>query len=50
MIDIGRRWVQKRLGCEQGPQQRETGTTVSTSTASWGGAPTKRNWDIMVFD
>ncbi|WP_262854445.1 hypothetical protein [Staphylococcus marylandisciuri] len=33
-----------------GPQQRETGKPVSTSTASWCGAPTKRYWDIMVFD
>ncbi|WP_262853404.1 hypothetical protein [Staphylococcus marylandisciuri] len=29
-----------------GPQHRETDNSVSTSTASWGGAPTKRNWDI----
>ncbi|WP_262853813.1 hypothetical protein [Staphylococcus marylandisciuri] len=28
-----------------GPQHRETGKPVSTSTASWGGAPTQRNWD-----
>ncbi|WP_262853666.1 hypothetical protein [Staphylococcus marylandisciuri] len=33
-----------------GPQHKETGSSVSTSNASWGGAPTKRNWDIMVFD
>ncbi|WP_262854626.1 hypothetical protein [Staphylococcus marylandisciuri] len=26
-----------------GPQHRETGTPVSTSTASWGWAPTQRN-------
>ncbi|WP_262855540.1 hypothetical protein [Staphylococcus marylandisciuri] len=29
-----------------GPQQKETGLSVSTSKASWGGAPTKRNWFI----
>ncbi|WP_262854031.1 hypothetical protein [Staphylococcus marylandisciuri] len=29
-----------------GPQHRETDQSVSTSTASWGGAPTQRNWDI----
>ncbi|WP_262854201.1 hypothetical protein [Staphylococcus marylandisciuri] len=29
-----------------GPQHKETGTTVSTSNASWGGAPTQRNWFI----
>ncbi|WP_262856289.1 hypothetical protein [Staphylococcus marylandisciuri] len=41
---------QKRLGFEQGPQHKETGKPVSASTASWGGAPTKRNWAILVFD
>ncbi|WP_262853614.1 hypothetical protein [Staphylococcus marylandisciuri] len=27
-----------------GPQHGETGKSVSTSYASWGGAPTRRNW------
>ncbi|WP_262856116.1 hypothetical protein [Staphylococcus marylandisciuri] len=30
----------------RGPQHRETGKPVSTSYASWGGAPTQRNWFI----
>ncbi|WP_262856644.1 hypothetical protein [Staphylococcus marylandisciuri] len=30
--------------CLGGPQHKETGSSVSTSNASWGGAPTKRNW------
>ncbi|MCQ1493988.1 hypothetical protein NNI41_00590 [Staphylococcus aureus] len=27
-----------------GPQQREIGFPISTDNASWGWAPTKRNW------
>ncbi|WP_262855818.1 hypothetical protein [Staphylococcus marylandisciuri] len=30
----------------RGPQHKETVKPVSTSTASWGGAPTQRNWFI----
>ncbi|WP_262856531.1 hypothetical protein [Staphylococcus marylandisciuri] len=33
----------------RGPQQRETGKPVSTSYASWGGAPTQRNWFISFY-
>ncbi|MEQ7671955.1 hypothetical protein, partial [Staphylococcus aureus] len=27
-----------------GPQHREIGFPISTDNASWGGAPTQRNW------
>ncbi|WP_262856230.1 hypothetical protein [Staphylococcus marylandisciuri] len=33
----------------RGPQRRETDKSVSTSTASWGGAPTKRERDYEIF-
>ncbi|WP_262856799.1 hypothetical protein [Staphylococcus marylandisciuri] len=40
---------QQALRVGVGPQQRETGKSVSTSTASWGGAPTKRERDRNLF-
>ncbi|WP_262854500.1 hypothetical protein [Staphylococcus marylandisciuri] len=33
----------------RGPQHRETDSSVSTSNASWGGAPTERNWYISFY-